>query len=111
VYYIHCEPKRCLVAGGLWHPEKQYVDLLRRSIDRHPDRWRRALNNPLFKKVFLPGVKAKAGPEAAVKAFVGMNQANALKKRPMVKNDAFLLFRGKQPFSLVMMMMMMLIKP
>lgn len=90
VYYIHCEPGNCLVAGGLWYPDKHYVDRLRRSVDLHPARWRRTLNEPLFKKTFLPGVKANASPEAAVKAFVAQNQENALKKRPMVRRRSFL---------------------
>lgn len=84
-YYVHCEPGASFIGGGLWHPEAQFVAKLRRSVDRHPERWRRALNEPLFKKAFFPGVKASADPEAAVKAFVGRNQQNALKKRPMVR--------------------------
>lgn len=84
-YYIHCEPGSSFIGGGLWHPEAQYVQKLRRSIDRHPTRWRRALNDELFKSVFLPAVKPGAGAEAAVKAFVQRNKENALKKKPMVR--------------------------
>ncbi|RDA88041.1 hypothetical protein CP532_5308 [Ophiocordyceps camponoti-leonardi (nom. inval.)] len=82
-YYLHCEPGSSFFAGGLWHPEAQSVARLRHSIDRRPARWRRVLDEPLLRKYFFPGVKAAAGPEAAVKAFVDMNQDNALKKRPM----------------------------
>ncbi|GAB0137085.1 hypothetical protein EsDP_00005368 [Epichloe bromicola] len=82
-YYVHCEPGSSFIGGGLWHPEASSVAKLRRSIDRHPDRWRRALNDPLFKKVFFPEIKAGAGPEAAVESFAERNQENALKKRPM----------------------------
>ncbi|KAM4063015.1 hypothetical protein HRG_010422 [Hirsutella rhossiliensis] len=82
-YYVHCEPGSSFVGGGLWHPEAQLVTKLRRNIDRHPGRWRRALGDPLLKKAFFPALKAGAGPEEAVKAFVGKNQDNALKKRPM----------------------------
>lgn len=63
---------------------------LRRSIDRHPERWRRTLNEPLFRRVFFPQLKGKAGPEAAVKAFTGKNQENALKRRPMVGSAGIL---------------------
>ncbi|QPG94368.1 hypothetical protein C2857_005786 [Epichloe festucae Fl1] len=86
-YYVHCEPGSSFIGGGLWHPEASSVAKLRRSIDRHPDRWRRALNEPLFKKVFFPKIKAGAGPEAAVESFAERNQENALKKRPMVRFD------------------------
>ncbi|KAK5987905.1 hypothetical protein PT974_12041 [Cladobotryum mycophilum] len=83
VYYIHCEPKACFIGGGLWMPDAQYIAKLRASIDERPGRWRRALNNPIFKNVFFPGVKESAGEEGVVKAFVEKNKGNALKKRPM----------------------------
>lgn len=83
-YYIHCEPKSAFIGGGLWCPEKQQLDKLRASIDRRPAHWRRALNDPLVKKVFFSKVKASDGPEAAVRAFMEKNKGNALKKRPMV---------------------------
>ncbi|KAG6008459.1 hypothetical protein E4U21_004481 [Claviceps maximensis] len=82
-YYIHCEPGSSLIAGGLWQPQASSMAKLRRSIDRHPDRWRRVLNEASFKKVFFPKIKLSAGPEAAVQAFAGRNKENALKKRPM----------------------------
>ncbi|KAK8919590.1 hypothetical protein VCV18_008416 [Metarhizium anisopliae] len=82
-YYIHCEPGSSFIGGGLWHPEAALITKLRRSIDRHPDRWRQTFNEPLLKKVFFPNVKANASPEAVIKVFVQKNQENALKKRPM----------------------------
>ncbi|RDA89819.1 hypothetical protein CP533_3020 [Ophiocordyceps camponoti-saundersi (nom. inval.)] len=82
-YYLHCEPGSSFFGGGLWHPEAQSVARLRHSIDRRPARWRRVLDEPLLRKHFFPGVKPGGGPEAAVRAFIGMNQDNALKKRPM----------------------------
>jgi uncharacterized protein (TIGR02453 family) len=83
-YYIHCEPGSSFIGGGLWHPEAAFITKIRRSIDRHPDRWRRVFDEPLLKKVLFPNVKANAGPEPVIKAFVQRNQENALKKRPMV---------------------------
>ncbi|OAA70292.1 hypothetical protein ISF_02266 [Cordyceps fumosorosea ARSEF 2679] len=106
-YYVHCEPGsssgsgsggggagrgargRSFIGGGLWHPEAGHVRKLRRSVDRHPERWRAVLGEERLRRVFFPQVKAstKGGgggvEEAAVKAFVGKNQENALKKRPM----------------------------
>lgn len=84
MYYIHCEPKASFIGGGLWHPEATYITKLRQSIDERPRRWRRALNDPLFKKAFFPALKEKDGEEGVIKAFVGRNQENALKKKPMV---------------------------
>ncbi|KAM3562969.1 hypothetical protein MY1884_001514 [Beauveria asiatica] len=90
-YYIHVEPGRragtssSFVGGGLWHPEAAHVQRLRRSIDRHPERWRAVLGEERFRRVFFPEVVVgkEKGVEAVVKAFVGKNQMNALKKKPM----------------------------
>ncbi|CAM1506384.1 Fc.00g060250.m01.CDS01 [Cosmosporella sp. VM-42] len=81
-YYIHCEPKASFIGGGLWFPEASHIHKLRASIDERPNRWRRVLNEPGFKRTFLPGVKAGAKPEAALKAFAEKNKGNALKTKP-----------------------------
>jgi uncharacterized protein (TIGR02453 family) len=79
-YYIHCEPKKSFVGGGLWCPEKDHLAKLRRSIDRHPARWRRALNDAEFRGVFFG--KVKGGEEKMVDAFAEKNKEYSLKKRP-----------------------------
>ncbi|KOS22789.1 hypothetical protein ESCO_003865 [Escovopsis weberi] len=93
-YYLHCEPGKCFVAGGLWQPEAAHLAALRASIDASPRRWRRVLRGAAFRAAFLP---ARDGDhddenddddqsddgERAVRAFVARNQGNALKKRPM----------------------------
>lgn len=87
-YYIHCEPGgQSFIGGGLWHPEAGHVQKMRRSIDRHPERWREVLDDAEFRRVFFPGVKPAQGAEAVVKAFVGKNQMGALKKKPMVSTE------------------------
>ncbi|KAK7221039.1 hypothetical protein V2G26_009042 [Clonostachys chloroleuca] len=82
-YYIHCEPKSSFIGGGLWCPDKDQLAKLRRSIDRHPERWREVLNTPELKRIYLPGVKPSADDEKAIEAFFDKNQSNALKKKPM----------------------------
>ncbi|CAH0052761.1 unnamed protein product [Clonostachys solani] len=82
-YYIHCEPKSSFIGGGLWCPDKDQLAKLRRSIDRHPERWREVLNTPGLKRTYLPGVKPSADDEKAIEAFFDKNQSNALKKKPM----------------------------
>lgn len=57
---------------------------LRASIDERPARWRRALNDEHFKRIFLPDVPAGAEPEEALRAFAAKNQNNALKTKPKV---------------------------
>ncbi|KAJ9151345.1 Glycoside hydrolase family 92 protein [Pleurostoma richardsiae] len=80
-YYVHVEPGKCFVGGGLWHPDAGHLAKLRASIDERPRRWRRVLMDDRFRRTFLPG--AKAGDEkAALKAFTNANQENALKTKP-----------------------------
>ncbi|KAK3316429.1 hypothetical protein B0H66DRAFT_294663 [Apodospora peruviana] len=88
-YYVHVEPGKCFVGGGLWHPDGQAVQKLRASIDERPQRWRRVLTDPAFCRTFLPDarIKGKKGGkelwEAAVlKAFAESNKENALKTKP-----------------------------
>lgn len=80
-YYVHCEPGRCFVGGGLWHPDKAALAKLRASIDERPQRLRRVLLDDRFRATFLP--RARAGDEKAVlAAFAAANRENALKTKP-----------------------------
>ncbi|KAG5770279.1 hypothetical protein H9Q72_002759 [Fusarium xylarioides] len=81
-YYIHCEPKRSFIGGGLWCPSGDQMQKLRASIDERPNRWRRALNDEAFKRTFLPKVANKSDPNAALLAFAEKNKENALKTKP-----------------------------
>ncbi|KAI2463861.1 hypothetical protein F4781DRAFT_414981 [Annulohypoxylon bovei var. microspora] len=79
-YYVHAEPGRCMIGGGIWHPDADSLALLRASVDNRPHRIRRVLMNPAFRKTFLPGVKANE--KAVLAAFAAKNQENALKTKP-----------------------------
>ncbi|KAF5677997.1 hypothetical protein FCIRC_6598 [Fusarium circinatum] len=81
-YYIHCEPKRSFIGGGLWCPSGNQMQKLRASIDERPNRWRRALNDEAFKRTFLPKAANKSDPHAALLAFAEKNKENALKTKP-----------------------------
>ncbi|KAK3384568.1 hypothetical protein B0T24DRAFT_654698 [Lasiosphaeria ovina] len=98
-YYVHAEPGACMVGGGLWHPDGGALQKLRASIDERPQRWRRVLMDPEFRRVFLPkvapadstspaskGKKKKAGDDhddtAVIQAFAESNAEGALKTRP-----------------------------
>ncbi|KAM5348773.1 hypothetical protein ACJ41O_008596 [Fusarium nematophilum] len=81
-YYIHCEPKKSFIGGGLWCPDGGQIQKLRASIDERPNRWRRVLNDEAFKRTFLPKVPGGAKPEAALLAFAQKNKENALKTKP-----------------------------
>ncbi|SCO85482.1 uncharacterized protein FRV6_09609 [Fusarium oxysporum] len=81
-YYIHCEPKKSFIGGGLWCPSGDQMQKLRASIDERPNRWRRALNDEAFRRIFLPKAANKSDPNAALLAFAEKNKENALKTKP-----------------------------
>ncbi len=76
---------------GQWHPDAGSLARLRASVDERPHRLRRVLAKPAFRRAFLPAAAAAEeedddDPEgAAVAAFAGANQENALKTRPKVR--------------------------
>ncbi|KAK0708131.1 hypothetical protein B0H67DRAFT_589390 [Lasiosphaeris hirsuta] len=86
-YYMHLEPGKSFIGGGLWHPDGPAVARLRASIDERPRWWRRVLTDAAFRRTFLPSAAAaKGGAEAveraALKAFAAANTENALKTKP-----------------------------
>ncbi|KAI1336985.1 hypothetical protein F5Y15DRAFT_166175 [Xylariaceae sp. FL0016] len=80
-YYVHVEPGKCFVGGGLWHPEAAAIAKLRASVDERPHRIRRVLTEEDFRRTFLPGAK-KNDEKSAIKAFAAKNKENALKTKP-----------------------------
>ena len=69
--------------SGLWMPEAQPLSLLRRDIDRKPERLRRVLTDPAMRKHILGGVPNDE--KKAIKAFAAQNASNALKTKPKVR--------------------------
>ncbi|KAF7547703.1 hypothetical protein G7Z17_g7538 [Cylindrodendrum hubeiense] len=81
-YYIQCEPGSAFIGGGIWGPSGDKLLALRASINRRPRAWYRVLNDPDFKRMFLPKLKAGASEKAAVSAFAAENKNGALKVAP-----------------------------
>ena len=63
-------------------PEAQPLALLRRSIDRKPEDFKRVLTDAALRKTILGGVPNDE--KKAVKAFALQNAENALKTKPKV---------------------------
>lgn len=82
---MHCEPSKCFIGGGIWHPEWAKLLLLRSSIHRRPRAWRRMLNDEEFKRAFFPSLKPNAKDVAVKKAFAAHNKEGALTKAPGVR--------------------------
>ncbi len=50
--YFHLQPGEIYVGGGIWHPEKPWLDAFRRRVVDEPDRIRALADEPAFKKTF-----------------------------------------------------------
>lgn len=64
-YYIHVEPGKSFVAGGLWMPEPPLLKITRQEIDYNFDEFTSILKQPAFKKQFkkLEGESLKTLPQ------------------------------------------------
>ncbi|MCD6064705.1 MAG: hypothetical protein K0R82_2616 [Flavipsychrobacter sp.] len=64
-YYLHVEPGKSFVAGGLWMPETALLKATRQEIDYNLDEFNTILRQPGFKKHFkkLEGEQLKTLPQ------------------------------------------------
>lgn len=51
-YYLHVEPGKSFVAGGVWQPEPAALQAIRQEIDYHPEPLLKALKSASFKKYY-----------------------------------------------------------
>lgn len=51
-YYIHIEPGKSFIAGGIYMPDKDLLAKVRQEIDYNAEKLNRILNNKAFKKLF-----------------------------------------------------------
>jgi len=51
-YYIHVEPGKCFIAGGMYMPDAEKLSKIRQEIDYNADRFLKILNDKKFKKNF-----------------------------------------------------------
>jgi len=56
-YYLHIEPGKSFVAGGIWQPEPAVLSGIRQEIDYNFDGWQKIVENKGFKKMFPEGLK------------------------------------------------------
>ena len=55
-YYIHLEPGKSMIAGGLWMPEAVPLSKVRQEIDYNYDEWQHIISRAAFKKLFPDGL-------------------------------------------------------
>jgi uncharacterized protein (TIGR02453 family) len=63
-YYIHVSPKQVYLAGGIWHPEKDTLDMIRDHIVAWPKKIERVVTDKNFIESFgeLGGDQLKTAP-------------------------------------------------
>jgi uncharacterized protein (TIGR02453 family) len=70
-YYIHIEPAKSFIAGGLYMPDAANLAKVRQEIDYNPDKLLKILNDRKFKKLFKNGFddwdKLKTTPKGYAK--------------------------------------------
>ena len=54
-YYLHLEPGEVFAGCGIWKPNTETVNKIRRKIAEHPDMWLAILEDKKFKKTFTLG--------------------------------------------------------
>jgi uncharacterized protein (TIGR02453 family) len=54
-YYVHLEPGKSFVAGGIYMPEPEHLKIIREEIAFDSSEIKALLNNPDFKKFFAAG--------------------------------------------------------
>ncbi len=70
-YYIHIEPDRSFVGGGIYHPDSRVLKALRQHIFEHSEMFKNIINDNSF-KVYFPkiyGDKLKMAPKGFSKDF------------------------------------------
>lgn len=72
-YYLHIEPGKCFLAGGMWMPEPKELAKIRQEIDYSFDEWKRFTGSAVFRKTFPEGVKG----EALIRPPKGYDENNA----------------------------------
>jgi uncharacterized protein (TIGR02453 family) len=50
--YFHLSPGEIFVGGGIWHPEKAWLDAFRRRVVDEPGRLRELIDEPRFRSTF-----------------------------------------------------------
>lgn len=57
-YYLHIQPGKSMIAGGIWMPEPAVLGKIRQEIDYNLKEWEKMLHGGNFKKNFPSGLEA-----------------------------------------------------
>ncbi len=56
-YYMHWEPGRSMIGGGLWMPMAPDLNKVRQEIDYSFDEWKKIVDHKTFRKMFAEGLE------------------------------------------------------
>ncbi len=87
-YYLHIEPDKSFVAGGIWMPSSAVLKLLRQEIDYNLEEFQRIVESKPFLKLFgtITGEQVKTVP----KGYEKNNPAiNYLKFKSIIAEQSF----------------------
>lgn len=59
-YYMHIEPGKSFIAGGIWMPEPPVLAGIRQEIDYGFDEWKKMVESKAFKKMFAKGLEGES---------------------------------------------------
>ena len=64
-YYVHLEPGKSFIGGGIWMPESVVLNKIRQEIDYNLQEFERILQEKTFKKLFgeIDGERLKKAPQ------------------------------------------------
>ncbi|HCC69744.1 MAG TPA: TIGR02453 family protein [Bacteroidales bacterium] len=70
-YYIHIEPGKSFIGGGIYMPEANILRAIRKEIYENTEEYKQIINNSSFKKYFpeIFGEKLKMAPKGFPKDF------------------------------------------
>ena len=90
-YYLHIEPGKSMIAGGLWMPESAILAKIRQEIDYNFTDWKKLTGTASFNKAFTDGVKSS---ETLVRPPKGYDETNPaikyLKMKSFIVSKALL---------------------
>lgn len=61
-FYMHVQPRRSFVGGGMWHPEAPTLKRVRDFLADNPSAWKKAVHNKRFAERFEIGGESLSRP-------------------------------------------------
>jgi len=62
LFYLHLQPGRCFVGGGLWHPESATLKRVRDFLVDNPASWKKAVHSRSFRERYELGGESLTRP-------------------------------------------------